>query len=293
MNTTIIGFSLALLSAFSFGTNNIVVRIGTLRYPPKITVPSTLLTGLMVILAAYLVGGNIGNPPFPNNRSLICYILAGALSFGLARYAFYLSVLKVGATATGVMISGNVIITGVLGVIFLHEPSTAAVWLGLLLFVLAVIIASGHNASRISVGKATDISYGLLASLIVALANIIIRAGNVSGGDPIAGLGISYLTGLLIYLILTPRNFLKGAKLVLGRNRIVILMGVIVTMGQLFRYVAFKYLPAVLATPVISSSMFFTIGMIGFVKQAKEKPGPRQALGVILGFAAIALMYLK
>ncbi len=288
LDKLIIGLAIALASAFFFGLNSVIVRIVSFRYPPKITVPATLFLGILITMFASLESLTRDLIDMPR---LLLYALAGILNFGIARYMFYLSVTEIGATTTSVIISGNVVLTGVLGVLFLNEPSRIQIWIGLLLFLIATLMAAGARGTRLELGKKKGMAFALTASLIVALVNIVIRASNVGGGNPYQGLFISYVFGMMLYLLLSPSNTKEGIKLVLSGHKIVLLMGTIVTLGQLLRYISLDYIPAILAAPVLSTSMFFTLIIVGFLKQAKEKPTLKQAFGVLLGFLAIAIIY--
>jgi DME family drug/metabolite transporter len=290
LQALLLGVGAAFLSALCFGLNNIIVRIGTLKYSPRITVPSTLFLGM--ILITILSIPTLSHITM-STYSLLLYMTAGFLSFGIGRYLFYISIMKVGATATGVMISGNVILTGLFGALLLHEPSRPSIWIGLLLFTIAVFLASEAKLGTGEILEKRHLAYGLTTSVIVASANIVVRAANIHGGSPLIGLDMSYLIGFLFHFLLSQEHVKKGVKIVLSGERIVILMGTVVTLGQVFRYLSLNFIPAVLSTPVVSTSMFYTIALVGFFGEAKEKPTLKQAIGVIIGFLAILILYLK
>ncbi len=284
----IFGAILALFSASLFGANSVISRIVGLSLPTNIMVPATLIIGTILTL----IGDLLLSPRQPLGwQVILIYAIAGVLNFAVARFFYYSAIKRIGASPTAVIVSGNVVITGILGSILINEKVEFVVWLGLLLFLVGSIISSGWESLK-SLKNRVGLIMAFIATLIVALVNVIVRMAVKNGGDPIFGLFISYTSATLTYFALMHKQMYYGVKILLSReNKYVFFLGTIAVLAQLFRYASLSFLPAVKAAPIFSTSMFFSLIFLLFTEKAREKPGIRHGIGGLIAFTGIVIIY--
>jgi len=284
----VFGAILALFSASLFGVNSVISRIVGLSMPTNIMVPATLVIGTLLTLI-----GNILFFPLQQLEWQVIpiYSIAGVLNFAVARFFYYSAIKRIGASPTAVIVSGNVVITGILGSILINEKVEFVVWVGLFLFLTGSIISSGWKSLK-SLKNRAGLLMAFIATLIVAVVNVIVRMAVKSGGEPIFGLFISYISATLTYFALMHKQIYYGVKILLSRqNNYVYLLGTIAVLAQLFRYASLSFLPAVKAAPIFSTSMFFSLIFLLFTDKAKEKPRIRHGIGGLIAFTGIVIIY--
>lgn len=191
---------LALLSAFCFGLNPIVLKLG-LRKDSRSSsaVFLGLLSGLLVLLAvAPALGG------FQLDRlewlPFLYFVLAGIFGVFLGRTFLYSSIHRIGSARASAFKNAAPLYTTILALMLLHEFVSGRRWLAIAQITCGLILL-GRGAQR-QTGRITPAGLLIanLASVFYGIRPIFSKLGLQLAPLPLAATLIGYLTGILLYL---------------------------------------------------------------------------------------------
>lgn len=156
------GIIFTLLSAASFGANNIVVRRGLIRMSAAQGLYITVLLGIPLFVVAALLTGQLANASEFSSSDIALLATAGVIHFVVGRYCTFRAVAALGANRTMPIQATSGFYSVLIAVIFLHEQLNPLVAVGIVLVMVGpALIAEGsrrENRSDKSSAVATPAS---------------------------------------------------------------------------------------------------------------------------------------
>ncbi|MDK2384829.1 MAG: EamA family transporter, partial [Candidatus Korarchaeota archaeon] len=221
------------------------------------------------------------------------YALAGVLHYVIGRLLIYSSIDMIGAASASVSASPSIVLASVFAWPFLGGGLGPRVAASVGLVALAVHLAGSKPSGQGSGGRRAmlGLAAGLGSSLVFAITTLLVRYAGTSHGAATAGVFVSYLAALSIML---PYALIRGwlaADLGVRDKHLVFAAagGVLVSLGQLFRYNALGLAPVALVVVFVSMNSVYAALLSPLVKAAREKPGPRHLAAAALAVSALYL----
>jgi drug/metabolite transporter (DMT)-like permease len=274
----ILGIVLALISAAVWGGGDFSGGYASRRSSPFHVLALAALSGLLILIAAAL----LGRETFPSPRGIL-FAALGGISGALGIAAFYRA-LSMGYVATVAPTAGviSAVLPVVIGIFTQGLPApTKLVGFGLALVGIWLVSAASSSAGRIS-------SWGFFLACLagVGFGGFLTFLGLVDPGKIYTPLIVSRSMTLVIGLLLIKLNRMPLPSLT--SNPTALLAGVLDAGGNLFYIMARQYTRLDIAALLSSLYPASTVLLAGII--LKEKVSFRQGMGVVMCLAAILLI---
>jgi drug/metabolite transporter (DMT)-like permease len=186
---------LALIAAFSFGLNAVLVRKAM-----KHTTPATATVSVAGVQVLILSSILIFDIPTLNWEAIGYFVAAGFFAAILGRTFNYMSIDKLGVPVSTALTGTNPLWAMVLGVVFLGEEVTFSTISGSILVVVGVaLISGGGKNSKLNI---RDLGIPLASAFFYAASSAVRKVGLNIQPESILGAVVGALTGLIAYPIL-------------------------------------------------------------------------------------------
>ena len=315
----IFGALLALVSAFSFSVNFILVRRGFADAGATAAQGAfiTVLLGVPFGLAAVIVTGQIFNfDQIPLNGYLML-AAAGIVHFGIGRYCNYRGIAAIGAPRAAAIQAIAVPYSIIMAMVLLGERPSVLMYVGIALILGSPVlmiqrrkrpvsssgtgptdappagVATASAAPAVEVRMVEGYGFSLLASVGYGTSPILIRAamegatGAAAIGTFVAYIGASVV--LLATLALPAQRHLIGT-INLRYMRLFGGAGFAVFFAQLLRFFALSLADVSIVNPLMRTISVFTLILSYLVNRRLENITLGVVLGVMVSFAGSALM---
>jgi len=299
-----LGALVALLSAFAFSMNGVLVRRGVTRAPPSQGVLVSLLVGVPLFALAALVTGqlfHLGRLPLTSFGLLG---LAGIIHFALGRLFNYHAIAAIGAARTAPLQALQIPYAVAVAYVFLDEAVTVPMLAGIALVLLGplVILERPNRSARTTApgGVPTERLRQGKGYLLAALATVaygtspILIRGALAGeaGLSVAGGLVSYLAAaaiLLASLALPSQRSLQGAF----QPRVVRAFfgaSVAIFLAQMLRFLALSLASVAVVATLQRANAIFTLLLAWLMNRELEVLTPRLVLGVAISVLGALLV---
>lgn len=188
----------ALLAAVGFGITQIINRKANQRLDAFRTAFLMLVAVELVLVVRAAVTGELvqlGRAPL---WAAAVFGAATLLHFGAGWTLLAASQQQVGVARTGALVSTAPLLGAVMAALFLDEPLTAAIVLGVLLVVIGVAVLSLSTATETESRRWTKPWFGLAVGVIWGSTPSLIRLGLSGFDEPVLGLTIGLGLSLVI-----------------------------------------------------------------------------------------------
>lgn len=312
-----LGAVLALLSAASFGLNNAMTRRGVLTGSVGQALAIGVPIGIPMFFLFALIGGGLGAISRFSHDAILIMTATGLLHFICGRYCNYRSVKAMGANLSGPVVQLSLVVSLTLAITVLHEGLTPLRIVGIVLVLLGPALmhrtdlspatridaAAAAGGRSVAAGPppfqpryAEGYLFGLLAAACYGVTPILIRTVVERGS-----LGDSMAAGLLSYCAATV--FLALTMLWPGQLRHVLSIdptpakwfvgsGVLVTVSQMFFYLALAVAPVSVVMPVLQLHLVFRFLLARLLNPHHEMFGGMMMVATgmsVLGAAALSV----
>lgn len=186
---------LALIAAFSFGLNAVLVRKAM-----KHTTPPTATVSVAAVQVLILSTLLVFNKPQWNTEAVFYFIAAGFFAAILGRTFNYISLDKLGVPVSTALTGTNPLWAMILGVVFLGEEVTLPIISGSVLVVVGVALISGWGKN--SNLNLRDIITPLASAFFYAASSAVRKIGLNILPESVLGAVVGAATGLIAYPIL-------------------------------------------------------------------------------------------
>jgi drug/metabolite transporter (DMT)-like permease len=305
------------LSAVSFAVNNAMTRRGVLTGSVAQALAIGIPIGVPMFLLFVLASGGLNALAQYSTTAVLLMVTTGVLHFICGRYCNYRSVKAMGANLSGPVVQLSLIVTLFLAIAVLQEGLTPLRATGIVLVVIGPMLMRGPEtapAAAIQPGAAAGgrsvaagpppfqpryaegYLFGLLAAVAYGVSPILIRLvvdGRSFGETAVSGL-VSYVaaTAVIALLMLWPGQWRHVTSIDRTPARWFMWSGVIVTLSQMFLYLALAVAPVSVVMPVLQLHLVFRYILARLLNPQHEVFGGRMMLATtfsIIGAAALSL----
>ena len=287
-----VGILLALATAIMWGSREILLRKAFEATRPVygvfVTVAATFIISL---IAALLYESALWNRLALTD--FVLWTMIGVLHFPVAMTLYYLGIGSVGASRTSVVSNISAILTPLLGIILLDEPSTLTVIAGVFVAGAGVFTVSASDVDRDEWRWQKGIAYALLAGLVWSVTNLLTRFGFAEHRFPMTALAIASGVPLLpMVLYLISRDVGVGMLSDVKRSRRLVSGCFLSALGQVTLFAALSFAPTIYVVPTYNLKSVVTVILAYAVIPKSERINTRVILGTILAIAGIVLINL-
>ncbi len=272
---------LALYVGLAFACHDALAKTKRPSVPPEAVTMGSLVWGFpLIALSAAVLGASA-----PSLRATAYYALAGVLNFAVGRSLLYVAIDRLGSSGGSVLSSTSAVFGVAAGWAVAGEGVGARVAAGAVMIFLAAYLASGGLEKLDLVGLAAGLGNGLGIASGIVLA----RLGNLSGGDPIAGVAIAYAVGALAAGLASTRHG-HGSISNSVKNTVVMALGLLAASGQVARYQALMSLGASIVAPLQNTRPLLATTILALLGAPNVKPGKRHWIASILVVVGVYLV---
>jgi len=287
-----VGILLALATAIMWGSREILLRKAFEATKPVYGVFATVAaTFIISLIAALLYESALWNRLALTD--VVLWTMIGVLHFPVAMTLYYLGIGSVGASRTSVVSNVSAILTPLLGMALLDEPSTLTVIAGVLVAGAGVFTVSASDVDRDEWRWQKGIAYALLAGLVWSVTNLLTRFGFAEHRFPMTALAIASGVPLLpMVLYLISRDMGAGMLSDMKRSRRLVSGCFLSALGQVTLFAALSFAPTIYVVPTYNLKSVVTVILAYAIIPKSERINTRVILGAILAIAGIVLINL-
>ncbi|PVX23704.1 MAG: hypothetical protein CW691_09890 [Candidatus Bathyarchaeum sp.] len=260
-----LGIVLALLSAFSFGLSQIMVRKNLeksnyLHISLTVTIMGNII--LWPLAIAFTDLATI------NTEALILFIIAGTLAPAIARLFYFKGMQTAGISTNATIFATYPLYTTIIAVLFLGETLSPENWAGMLCILFGVIFV-GKNLNNSNTKTANTSKKGLIlpiiGSLSIAASQIVRKEALNLYSQPLLGVAVGYTTSLVVYLaILFFSKDKTRPKYTQNTLKTFWKPGVGIAMGWLLSFLALNQTMVSIVAPLLQTELLFIL-LLGYV----------------------------
>jgi drug/metabolite transporter (DMT)-like permease len=314
----VLGAALAALSAASFGLNNAMTRRGVLTGSVGQALAIGVPIGIPMFFLFALIGGGLGAIAHFSRDVLVIIAATGILHFICGRYCNYRSVKAVGANVSGPVVQLSLLVSLFLAITALDEGLTPLRVVGIVLVILGPALmhrtdatptttsidpAAAAGGRSVAAGPppfqpryAEGYVFGLLAAACYGVTPILIRVVTEHGSlaDSMAAglLSNCAATAIIALLLLWPGQLRHILSIDPTPAKWFIASGLLVTISQMFLYLALTVAPVSVVMPILQLHLAFRYLLGCLMNPHHEVHGAMMILAIgisIIGATALSL----
>ena len=288
------GVFLSLAAAAMLGLNTAVVRRGVLKTSAYNGMIISIPLSIPVFFFISMATGQLNRISEFSSFDYLVLGIAGIINFLGGRYSQFLAIQAVGANLTAPVRVLSALFGAVLGGLFLGEEITLLRGFGIVLIILAPLIAF-LKPGEIAVGL-FDLPRGILFGLICALSyggsTFLLRLILADTDLVFLGAFIAHLAAAIVLVISLgiPGRIHELRKIDKQAIRLFAVIAVIMALAQIFRFSAIEMTDTAVVAPLIETGLFFGIGFAYVFNRKTENFSPAVLGGIIIAvIGAIAI----
>ena len=288
------GVFLSLAAAAMLGLNTAVVRRGVLKTSAYNGMIISIPLSIPVFFFISMATGQLNRISEFSSFDYLVLGIAGIINFLGGRYSQFLAIQAVGANLSAPVRVLSALFGAVLGGLFLGEEITLLRGFGIVLIILAPLIAF-LKPGEIAVGL-FDLPRGILFGLIAALSyggsTFLLRLILADTDLVFLGAFIAHLAATIVLVISLgiPGRIHELRKIDKQAIRLFAVISVIMTLAQTFRFSAIEMTDTAVVAPLIETGLFFGIGFAYVFNRKTENFSPAVLGGIIIAvIGAIAI----
>jgi len=296
------GALVALLSAFAFSMNGVLVRRGVVGASPAQGAFISVLLGVPLFALAALVAGQLSRLGDFELRAYGLLALAGVIHFVLGRFFNYQAIAAIGAARTAPLQTLQIPYTVLVALVVLGEGVNFWMWVGIALVMVgpAIMVERPRAAlpavdaqGAIALRQREGYLFAVLSSVAYGTSPILIRAA-LSGEAGLAVVGgfVSYTAAaglLLAGLVLPSQRSLIGAFRP-AAVRAFFGAGVAIFFAQMLRFIALSLAPVAVVATLQRASIIFTLMLSWLMNRDLELLTRRLVAGVVVSVLGAVLL---
>ena len=280
-----LGGILALLSAASFGLNDVSIRRGVLTGTPFQAMAISVPVGVLVFLIGALIAGTAGAVFTFSPAAYLFLSLAGIVHFIWGRFWNYSAIRALGTNLAGPVQQTTLIVSLGGAVLFLDEVLTPLRLLGIgliLLGSLAILKTRKSRAGDVGPKPKSEFQpkylqgylYAALSVLGFGSSSIFVRAA-LEGSSPSAGLPggvVSYVAATLVIAVMLLAGRRREQVLAVDARslRWFSFSGGLVCLSLVFRFMALAIAPVTVVAPLLQTLIIFRVIFGWFLNREHE-----------------------
>ena len=277
---------LALIAAFSFGLNAVLVRKAM-----KYTTPATATISVAAVQVLILSSLLIFDPPTFNLEAIAYFIAAGFLAAILGRTFNYMSIDRLGVPISTALTGTNPLWAMILGVIFLGEEATLPIISGSVLVVVGVALISGWGKN--SQLSPRDVFIPIASAFFYATSSAVRKIGLNILPESILGAVVGAATGLIAYPILM-RLLGRTSEFNFNKQALPFLVGggIATSTAWISMFMATQQGTVSVVSAIIGANPLFGLVLSVILLRDTERITPQVLIGCLTIVAAVIFITL-
>lgn len=278
----------ALLTALSYASANVAIRLGLKYSTPTTATLTSLVTHTVVLWSAVFITSGI--PPVVL-FAVLTIAITGMMQ-PVVRFCHYTGMGKIGASRATTLRNTHPLISVVIGITLLHEAASLSMITGTFLIVAGIVLTSRNSRAEERPFRKRDLVYPLASAFLTGLAHPIRRYAMTLSDEPLFLAAVVGPVSLVCYL---PYLRLSAAyePLVWHRRAYLpfIAGGLFESMAGLSMLTAFAAGPVVLVSPIAATSPIWTLLIAAVLLRDIERINMYTILGtvcVVVGVIAVS-----
>ena len=269
------GIIFALVASLLWGVNGIFLRKGLEN---EDVVSATFTVILIVTIITFIFSlGDVQRTELVSNQlnqvrtdKILMLMLAGIISYFIARVITYFSVTTIGSSRAFSGTSTRIMFSAMFGVFLLHEVFSTLIFTGTVLMIFGLYIFSTEKIEK------TGIYISVLSGFFYGLASLLIKAGMLE--SIFLSVFIASISGLVMLSIFAASK----NRLRLVKNRYLAISATSLAFGNISYYFALSLAPLIIAVPISNLYPLVTTVLSYFFIQKLESVGLRTFFGSFL-----------
>lgn len=289
-------YGFALLTAVLWGLTGVVMKLGLERGGTSmLATVIVVVVSFSLFLAASTIAYGVGDfyrgvPP----AAIGLFVLAGVIGGAFGRLASFVGVDRVGASVNTAVLNARPVFAVALAVVFLHEPLTGQLALGVIVITAGVVVLSLSRGGDIGGWRIRDLVFPGVGALAYAVGNVLRRAGFLTADvNPVSAIVLNEAGGLIVIGAFV--TYSRGSELFVASRRTYgyfVLGGLASGGGLLSLFYALRLGPVVVVDPLAATPPLFAILFTYLLLGGIERITRRLILGATLVVVGIALVTL-
>ncbi len=277
---------LALIAAFSFGLNAVIVRKAM-----KHTTPATATVSVAAVQVIILSSLLVFNPPTFNWMAVAYFVAAGFFAAILGRTFNYMSIDRLGVPISTALTGTNPLWAMILGVVFLGEEVTFTTLTGSILVVVGVALISGWGKN--SNLNLKDIGMPIASAFFYAASSAVRKMGLNILPESILGAVVGALTGLIAYPILM-RLLGRSGDFKFNREALPFLIGggITTSVAWISMFMSTQMGTVSVVSAIIGANPLFGLVLSVVLLRDTERITPQVLIGCLTIVAAVIFITL-
>jgi len=288
------GILYAIVAGVFWGTSPVLVKRGLVHADVSAATLYQQATILVTLIIAALIEGEL----FAGNISPLAisvFACTGVVGAYLGRTLFVKTVDQIGASRAQSLNNSSPVITVALAALFLGEPLTLAILIGVALIISGVFFVTERNNGddRRRSDRVLTLT-SVMATVCYGIVPVLKKFATENGGTPVMGALVMHATGLL--LLVTLGNLLKiefKPERIAGSSvACFVAAGFLYAIGSILTLKALTHAPASVAAPVWSAQPIVSFLLVKTTLKGIEAVNWRDgvaALLVVLGVMVLRL----
>ena len=284
------GPALAVLGAIFFAVSTIFMRRAVIQIPDAtLGVLVSVPTGVFFFLLIMFCTNQTGLLAELSWQEIFFFSAAGILQFAVYRSFMYSCVKLVGANITSALRRIRTIVAVILGVSILGEPVSFSLILGVALIIFGIFLAgSSRQHFRINTSLSANMPrkallWGIAGGIAGGMSPVLIKFGLGGSASALGGVFISHLAASFALAVPLISRIKRRNLVDMPATTIIlfVLVGVLVAIANLARYLALDLAPASVVAPLFSTSPVFLVGLSFLFNRKIEVFSRSVIIGVI------------
>ena len=288
------GIFYAIVAGLFWGTSPVLVKRGLVHSDVSAATLYQQGTILATLLVASLVEGELFAGIIPP-LAMAVFACTGVVGAYLGRTLFVKTVDQIGASRAQSLNNSSPLITVLLAALFLGEPLTLAVLLGVMLVISGVFfIAEPRSKDERSGGRKILTPTSIMATVCYGIVPVLKKFGTENGGTPVMGALVMHATGLLLLVTLGSLLKIEFKPERIASSSVVCFVsaGFFYAIGSIMTLKALTYAPASVAAPVWSAQPIVSFFLAKTTLKGIEAVNWRDGVAALLVVCGVLVLRL-
>ena len=288
------GIFYAIVAGLFWGISPVLVKRGLVHADVSAATLYQQATILATLLVAALVEGELFAGIIPP-LAMAVFACTGVVGAYLGRTLFVKTVDQIGASRAQSLNNSSPLITVLLAVLFLGEPLTLAVLLGVMLIISGVFfIAEPRPKDEGSGGRKILTFTSIMATVCYGIVPVLKKFGTENGGTPVMGALVMHATGLLLLVTLGSLLKVEFKPERIASSSVVCFVsaGFFYAIGSIMTLKALTYAPASVAAPVWSAQPIVSFFLAKSILKGIEAVSWRDGVAALLVVCGVLVLRL-
>ncbi|MDP9129562.1 MAG: DMT family transporter [Candidatus Binatota bacterium] len=288
------GIFYAIVAGLFWGISPVLVKRGLVHADVSAATLYQQATILATLLVAALVEGELFAGIIPP-LAMAVFAGTGVVGAYLGRTLFVKTVDQIGASRAQSLNNSSPLITVLLAALFLGEPLTLAVLLGVMLIISGIFfIAEPRPKDEGSGGRKILTLTSIMATVCYGIVPVLKKFGTENGGTPVMGALVMHATGLLLLVTLGSLLKIEFKPERIASSSVVCFVsaGFFYAIGSIMTLKALTYAPASVAAPVWSAQPIVSFFLAKSILKGIEAVSWRDGVAALLVVCGVLVLRL-